>query len=132
MTLRLAHVLAACGVASCLSIAACGSDTPEVELGSATVGVYTFDVAREGDAPTAGAHTRFVLKSTAGGNPTSVTGWVGVASGEGSVKTPAVFDPADGDYDDDVTVPSPLPSGAKFYFEVSTNGAVQLGSIDMK
>ena len=120
------------GAAYLSSLLACGSDTPEVALGSVTVGVYTFDVAREGDAPLAGAHTRFVLKSTAGGNPTSVTGWVGIASGEGSVKAPADYDAADGDYDDDVTVPSPLPSGSKFYFDVSTNGAVMIGSIDLK
>ncbi len=122
------HVLGICVLSS---LFACTS-TPSVELGSAQVGAYTFDVAREGDAPVAGASTRFVLKPTTGGNPTSITGWVGSVDGAGSVKTPAVFDAGDGDFDDDVTVPSPLPAGSKFCFDVDTNGVVVTGSIALK
>ena len=122
------HWFAVCCVSSLL---ACSS-TPEVELGSVQVGTYTFDVTREGDAPEAGVTTRFVLKPTAGGNPTSITGWVGTLSGNGSVKAVAVYDAGDGDFDDDVTVPSPMPTGAKFFFDVSTNGSVVTGSVDLK
>lgn len=116
----------------CLSSWLGCSSTPSVELGSVQVGSYTFDVTREGDAPDPGATTRFVLKPTAGGNPTSITGWVGTMTGDGSVKAVAVYDSGDGDFDDDVTVPSPMPTGAKFYFDVTTNGSVVTGSIDLK
>jgi hypothetical protein len=112
--------------------AACASDSASVDLGSSQAGSYSFDVAREGDAPSPGAEIRVVLKATAGGMPTSVTGWVGLASAEGSVKVLAVYDSADGDFDDDVTVPSPLPDGSKFYFDVLTNDTTVTGSVALK
>ena len=127
--LSLRNVLAACGISV---LAAACSSTPSVELGTAQVGAYTFEISREGDAPTAGVSTRFVVKPTAGGMPTSVTGWVGTATGEGSVKVLAVYDAADGDFDDDVTVPSPLPDGSKFYFDVVSAAATGTGSVDLK
>lgn len=111
---------------------ACSSSTPAFTVGTTTAGPYTFDVLREGDAPAAGVTTTMVLKATAGGMPTSITGWIGVASGEGSTKVLAIYDAADGDFDDDVTVPTPMPAGAKYYFEVTTNSAVVTGSIDLK
>jgi hypothetical protein len=123
----LRHVLGFCCLSSLLACT-----TPSVSLGSAQVGSYTFDVSREGDAAAAGVSTRFVLKSTAGGNPGSITGWVGIASGDGSVKSVAVYDAGDGDFDDDVTVPSPMPTAAKFFFDVISSGSVATGSIDLK
>jgi hypothetical protein len=53
-------------------------------------------------------------------------------SGDGSLKAVAVYDAGDGDFDDDVTVPSPMPTGAKFFFDVTTNGSVANGSVDLK
>lgn len=108
------------------------SSTPAVTVGTTQAGPYTFDVLREGDAPAAGVTTMMVLKATAGGMPTSITGWIGVASGEGSTKALAVYDAADGDYDDEVTAPTPLPAGAKYYFEVTTDDRKVTGSIDLK
>jgi hypothetical protein len=116
----------------CLSSLLACTSTPSVPLGSVQVASYTFDVAREGDAPGAGVTTRFVLKPTAGGNPTSITGWVGTASGDGSTKAVAVYDAGDGDFDDDVTMPSPMPTGAKFYFDVNTSGTIATGSVELK
>jgi hypothetical protein len=110
--------------------AGCSSTaSDEKPLGSAVVGAYTIDIAQEGSAVAPGAQTRFVLKTTAGGKPTSITGWIGVASGEGSVKKIAVFDEADGDFDDDVVAPTPIPADAKFWFEVDTAGKKDVGSI---
>jgi hypothetical protein len=123
------HVLGLCWISA--QLAACSS-TPAVELGTTQVGTYTFDISREGDAPAAGVSTRFVVKPTAGGMPTSITGWVGTATGEGSVKALAVYDSGDGDFDDDLTVPSPLPDGSKFYFDVVSAAATATGSIDLK
>ncbi len=123
------HVFAVCGVSAL--VGACSS-TSAVEMGTAQVGAYTFDISREGDAPGPGVTTRFVVKPTVGGMPTSVTGWVGTATAEGSVKVPAVYDSGDGDFDDDVTVPSPLPDGSKFYFDVVSPTATATGSVDLK
>ncbi len=125
----LRHLLGICVLSTIL---ACGSSTPSVTIGTVQVGTYSFDITREGDAPTAGVTTRYVLKSNATAQPTSITGWAGIESGEGSVKAVAVFDPADGDFDDDFTVPSPVPSGAKFYFDVDTDGEDVIGSADLK
>lgn len=115
------------------SLVGCGSDEPHVDIGDVTVGTRTFHVFREGDPIAAGASTRLVLKSTAGGNPASITGWIGVESAEGSTKAQANFDAGDGDYDDNLTCPSPLPAGAKFWFTVvDESGQSLTGSIDYK
>ena len=77
-------------------------------------------------------HTRFVIVATAGGMPTSIKGWVGGAEAEDATKTLAVFDPADGDFDDDITVPTPMPANAMFWFDVDTSGVVVTGSVALK
>ncbi len=111
--------------------AGCSSTaSDESPLGVATAGAYTFDIAQEGSAVAPGVQTRFVMKATAGGQPTSVTGWIGVESGEGSVKKLAVFDSGDGDFDADVVSPTPIPANAKFWFEVDTAGKKDVGSIN--
>jgi hypothetical protein len=105
------------------------STSDEKPLGSVQAGAYTLDIAQEGSAVAPGAQTRFVMKATAGGKPTSITGWIGVASGEGSTKKLATFDQGDGDFDDDVVAPTPIPADAKFWFEIDTAGKKDVGSI---
>jgi hypothetical protein len=113
-----------------LAASACSSTaSDEKPLGTVQTGVYTLDVGQEGSAVAPGVQTRFVMKATAGGKPTSITGWLGVANGEGSVKKLAVFDAADGDFDADVVAPTPIPTDAKFWFELDTNGKKDVGSI---
>jgi hypothetical protein len=119
------------GICCMSSLLACSSE-PSVDVGDTQVGTFTFHISREGVAPDPGVTTRFVVKPTAGGKPTAITGWVGSATGEGSVKSAAVFDSGDGDFDDDVMVPSPMPPDAKFYFEVTAAGAVMVGSVALK
>ena len=116
--------------ASLLTLTACASSA--VVLGSTQAGPYTFDVSYEGPVPTeAGAKTRMILKATAGGMPTSIVSWIGPAEVPAAEKVAATFDPADSDYDTDLTVPSPLPAGAKYYFDVNTNGTIVTGSKDL-
>ena len=112
-----------------LLLAACG--TSAVTLGTTIVGPYTFDVEYEGPAPAAGVTTNMVLKPTAGGMPTSIESWIGVADADASMKKPGVYDSNDGDYDTDFTIEDPLPADAKYYFDVNTNGTVVTGSIDL-
>jgi hypothetical protein len=113
-----------------LLLAACSSSSA-VTLGSTQAGPYTFDVKYEGPAPAAGVMTNFVLKPTAGGMPTSIESWVGPSDVDASMKEAGVYDPADGDYDTEIAIPNPLPSGAKYYFDVNTNGTVVTGSMDL-
>ncbi len=115
-----------CAVASmgCSS----SSTTPKTDLGIATAGAYTAHVYIEGAGVTAGAPSRMVMVVT-GGMPTAITGWIGTASGEGSVKKAAVFDSGDGDYDIDLVSPTPLPADAKFWFETDTSGKKDVGSL---
>ena len=124
----LRNQILACGVS--LAFGACA--TSAVPVGTATVGTYTLDVSREGDAPGAGVNTRWVLKPTVGGNPTSIKAWVAGDSSESATKVLAVYDPADGDFDADVTAPTPMPGHPKFWFDVDTNGVVLTGSVDVK
>jgi hypothetical protein len=118
-------------LASGLTVTACSS-TPSVPMGTSTVATFTFDISREGDPAVAGNVPRFVFKPTAGGNPTAITAWVGLASGEGSEKALAVYDSADGDFDDDVTVPTPMPAGSLLFFDVAVGSVVTTGSIALK
>jgi len=118
---------------STLAATGCSSSkTDSTPVGTVTVGTYTIDIAQEGDAVAPGATSRFVLKSTAGGKPTGITGWIGIASGEGSAKKEASYDANDGDFDDDVVAPKPIPAGAQFWIEVDTNGHKDVASIAWK
>ena len=119
-------------VSSLAAMGCSSSKTDSTPVGTLTVGTYTIDIAQEGAAVAPGATSRFVLKSTAGGKPTSITGWIGIASGEGSVKKEASYDANDGDFDDDVVAPKPLPTGAQFWIEVDTNGHKDVASIAWK
>lgn len=118
-------------LACVLSFAACTSAS-STDVGDVTISSYTLHVAREGAAATAGAMTRFVIKSTAGGMPTSVHAWVGLEQVDATAKFAAVYDTADGDFDADVTVPSPLPAGAELWLDVETTGTTMTGSIALK
>ncbi|MEO6419918.1 MAG: hypothetical protein ABIP39_10950 [Polyangiaceae bacterium] len=115
-----------------ITASGCSSSTKdETPLGTASAGAYTFTIHQEKAMVAPGALTRFVLQ-TSNGKPDSVTGWVGVMSGEGSTKVPANYDSGDLDWDDDVTSPATIPAGSKFWFEVVTAGKTDVGSIDFK
>lgn len=62
----------------------------------------------------------------------AIEGWVGLADAPASAKVAAVYDPGDMDFDDDVTCPDPLPTGAKIFFDVTTGGTTATGSVDIK
>jgi len=110
----------------------CSSSTKDsTPVGTVPAGAFTFEISQEGAAVAPGATSRFVLKPT-GAKPASVTGWIGVASGEGSTKKDAVYDANDGDFDDDVVAPSPLPAGAMFWFTVTDGAASTTASIAWK
>ncbi len=118
-----------------LAVAACSSSTAstndETPVGTLTLGAYTIVIHQEGAAVAPGATSRFVMK-VSGGTPTTVTGWIGLATGEGSAKKVATYDPKDSDFDDDVVAPTPIPAGAQLWVEVDTNGKKDVGAIAWK
>jgi hypothetical protein len=121
------HLFAALCLAA--GVAACGSNA--TDLGDVTVDGVSYHIAREGDEPAAGVSTQMVIKPNDGSKPDSVAGWVGLAT-DTAMAVPAVYDPNDGDYDDDITVQSPLPAGSMFYFIVTKAGVASTGSIAIK
>ena len=117
--------------ALCVVAGAACSDSA-TDIGDATVNGQMFHVSREGPMPAAGVSTQLVFKAMDGSKPDSIMAWVGVANVELSQKVLAVYDPGDGDFDDDVICPSPLPAGAKIWFDVTVGATTTTGSVDIK
>ena len=120
--------LASLGFAAVLALSACGSSA--VTVATVTEGGESFLIEREGDAPVAGASTTMVIKPE-GAKPDSVRGWIGLEADD-DLAVVGAYDSADGDYDLDIDVQSPLPAGSKFYFEITMSGTVNAGSTDLK
>jgi len=117
---------------ACALVAGCTS-TSATDIGDATMANgQVFHISREGDMPAAGVSTQLVLKPMSGAKPDSVMGWVGAADAPASAKVAATYDPNDGDFDDDVTCPSPLPEGSKIYFDITEGSVTSTISVDIK
>jgi len=117
---------------ACALVAGCTS-TSATDIGDATIASgQTFHISREGDMPAAGVSTQLVLKPMTGVKPDSVMGWVGTADAPASAKVAAKYDSNDGDFDDDITCPSPLPEGAKIYFDITEGSVTSTISVDIK
>lgn len=117
-----------------LSLALFGacSSTSATDIGDVTVNGQTIHVAREGDMPAAGVSTQLVFKPMSGAKPDSIVGWVGLAEADASTKVTAVYDSGDGDFDDDITCPTPLPAGSMIWFTVTSGATVTTASIAIK
>lgn len=111
----------------------CSSSSDKTEIGDVAIGANTFHVFREGPAAGAGVMTTFVIKPTSGDIPTAVAGWVGT-SGDvpDSAQVAAVFDANDGDYDLDMTCPTPFDPASKLWFSVEHGDVDVTGSIALK
>lgn len=90
---------------------------PKHDLGAAQVGAFEVAVTQVGDV-TPGEGATFEIRPTGADEITAVRAWVGVESGQGSVKVKA---PKRGDfYDADLEVPAQLPEGSKAWVEIET------------
>jgi hypothetical protein len=79
-----------------------------------------------------GAFDLLITGYPAGGKPKAVRFWVGVESGQGSVKAKAEEESAD-NWHTHVEVPNPLPAGSKFWAQVDpASGAAFKVSFDLK
>lgn len=99
----------------------------EHPLGAMTIGAHTFQLAQFGDV-VAGKEAVFELEFAKDkAVPGTVRGWVGVESGEGSMK--ARFG-KEGDHGlhAHLQVPATLPAGSKLWIEIEENGKSTRGS----
>lgn len=105
----------------------------EQALGSLTIGAHTFNVAQFGDVK-AGAEAAFEVSFPKDKPiPATIRGWVGVESGEGSMK--GVFGKEDNEplaRHGHVDVPKTIPAGAKLWIEIEEGGKPARGSIAYK
>jgi len=102
---------------------------PKHELGSQKVGDATVLVRQVGEVA-AGKPATFELVITGAEKPKAVRAWVGVESGDGSVKVRA-RETAEF-YDADLEVPGPLPSGSKLWVEVEGATKTATGGFELK
>ena len=92
------------------------------DIGTADIAGYSVHVMLESDYKP-GAKVKYFIKPSGGqGQPTAIRAWVGSESGEGSLKSKAAFDSADGDYDAVIEVPAAPPADAKLWVEVEAAG----------
>lgn len=99
----------------------------EKPLGTLTIGAHTFQLLQLGDVA-AGKEAVFELALAKDKPvPALVRGWVGVESGEGSMK--ARFG-KEGDHGlhAHLEVPKALPAGSKLWIEIEENGKTERGS----
>lgn len=101
------------------------------DLGSLTIGAHTFTVTQFGDV-TPGKEGAIELGFPAGKPlPAIVRVWVGVESGEGSLKQKCGKE-GDHGLHGHVDVPKTLPAGSKIWIEVDENGKTQSASVAWK
>ncbi|MBL8754394.1 MAG: hypothetical protein JNK15_13915 [Planctomycetes bacterium] len=104
---------------------------PQQSLGNLTVGAHTFEVVQAG-AVQAGEEAVLYLKFPAGKPlPTTVRAWIGVASGEGSMKGKLTKD-GESQLHGHCDAPAKLPEGSKVWVEIEENGAKATGSVAWK
>ena len=98
-----------------------GDHGEEKPLGSLTIGAHTFELIQAG-AITAGKEGSVDLVFPAGKPvPGTVRAWVGVESGEGSLKS-KLGKEGDRAVHGHFEVPKPIPAGSKIWIEIEENG----------
>lgn len=104
---------------------------PKVDLGTTKIGGFDVQVTLA-TALKEGEEAVFIIKPTGGtGEPKSVRAWVGVESGQGSIKTKAEEE-KEGEWHAHHKVSKPMPTNSKVWVELETAGGKQRASFDMK
>lgn len=104
---------------------------PKSDLGKKTIAGYDVAVTQQGEIKP-GDEVVFVMKVSGGtGEPKAVRAWVGVESGQGSIKTKAEEE-KEGEWHAHHTVSKPLPSNAKLWVEVESASGKKRESFDVK
>ncbi len=97
-------------------------------LGTTTIGGYDVAVTQIGDVH-AGEGATFEIRATPDADISAVRAWVGVESGQGSLK---VLAPKRGDfYDADLEVPAQLAEDSRVWVELETASGRNAGSFNL-
>lgn len=100
------------------------------DLGKKEIGGYTVQVAQVGDVK-AGEEAVFVITLSGGsGKPKAIRGWVGVESGERSIKSKA--EDEEKEYHLHHEVSKPMPAKSMLWVEVETSAGKKKGSFALK
>lgn len=100
------------------------------KLGRKKIGDYTVSVILIGEAE-AGAKVKFDIKLIdANADPKALRVWIGTEDAKDDTKTALVK--GEKTYAVEVTVPKPLPAGAKIWVEVETDAGKAKGSYEME
>jgi hypothetical protein len=104
---------------------------PQVDLGTMQIGGLDVQVTRLGELK-AGEEAIFVIKPTGGtGKPKAIRAWVGVETGQGSIRTKAEEEKP-GEWHAHHPVSKPMPAKSKLWVEVEVGSAKSKGSYDLK
>ena len=107
-----------------------GHGTPHA-LGSLTIGAHTFQVTQLGDITPGNEGAIELAFPTDKPVPSSARLWVGIESGEGSMKQKCGKEGEHGLHCH-IDVPKMLPTGSKLWIEIEANGQTQRGSVAWK
>jgi hypothetical protein len=92
---------------------------PRTDLGTAKIGGFDVQVTRLGEIKP-GEESIFIIKPTGGtGQPKSVRAWIGVETGQGSIKTKAEEE-KEGEWHAHHQVSKPIPAKSKLWVELET------------
>ena len=100
------------------------------DLGKLKVGTYEVQVTQVGDVK-AGEEAIFVIKPKGEGEPKAVRAWVGVETGQGSIKTKAEEE-KEGEWHAHHKVSKPMPAKSKLWIELETAAGKPKAAFDLK
>ena len=100
------------------------------DLGTKKVGGFQVQVTQIGDVK-AGEEAIFIIRPKGEGEPKAVRAWVGIESGQGSIRTKAEEE-KEGEWHAHHKVSKPMPAKSKLWVELETAAAKPKASFDMK
>lgn len=103
---------------------------PLTDLGTKKVGAHDVQVSLAGEVKP-GEEAVFVIKPKGTAEPKAVRAWVGVESGQGSIKTKAEEE-KEGEWHAHHKVSKPMPANSKVWVELETAAGKQRASFDLK
>jgi hypothetical protein len=100
------------------------------DLGTQKIGGFSVQVMQIGEVKP-GEEAIFIIMPKGQGQPKAVRAWVGIESGEGSIKTKADQE-KEGEWHAHHQVSKPLPAKSSLWVELETNSGKQKGLFALK
>jgi hypothetical protein len=103
---------------------------PLTDLGTKKIGTYEVQLTLAGEVK-AGEEAVFIIKPKGTEEPKAVRAWVGVESGQGSIKTKAEEE-KEGEWHAHHKVSKPMPANGKVWVELETAAGKQRAAFELK